>query len=246
MFKTSFISFVLVILLCISCKSKLNSDPNIEGAWIQVYYQFLKDGDDKTAFKNPSGTKFFLNFKENTVRIKKIAINDRGSAMDTIVNFTLKDGKLTYGNDASSAVDVKVTKDSLVMISNYDKHTRIVYKRLPTNSKRVNWNPKGKEYVTFQEQEKVYHDYINDTEMYSLSKGVGLLMKSYWKIQHIDNYTFLVFESDLYSDEEPGILYVLVNSLVGNKVYVTDYMVDNKQHVFEEQEIAHEKPMSLF
>ncbi|WP_298518851.1 hypothetical protein [uncultured Kordia sp.] len=246
MFKTSLTSLVLVILLCISCKSKLNPDPNIEGAWIQVYYQFLEDGDDKTAFKDPSGSKFFFNFKDNTVHVKKIAINAQGRAMDTIVNFTLKNGKLTYGDDASSTVEVKVTKDNLVMTSNYNQPIHTVFRRLPTNSKKVHWNPKGKEYVTFQEQEKIYHDYVNDTVMYSHSKGVGLLMKPYWEIQHINNYTFLVFESDLYSDEEPGIHYALVDSLAGNKVYVTDYMAGNKPYTFEEQEIAHEKPISLF
>ena len=240
MFKTSLTSLVLVILLYVSCKSTTNLNPNIEGAWIQAYYQHNSE------YKDPSGTKFFLNFKGNKVRIKKIRINDKDRAIDTIVNFTLKDGKITYGYDASNIVEVNVTKDSLVMTSNYNQPIHTVFKRLPTNSKRVNWNPKGKEYVTFDEQEKVYHDYVNETEMYSHSKDVGLLMTTYWEIQHINNYTFLVYESEHYSDSEVGVLYVLVDSLAGNKVYVTDYMNDNRQHVFEEQEIAHEKPRLLF
>ncbi|MGH1383340.1 hypothetical protein [Kordia sp.] len=240
MFKTSLASLVLVILLCVSCKSKTNLNQNIEGAWIQAYYQYNSE------YKDPSGTKFFLNFKDNKVRIKKIIINNKDKAIDTIVNFTLKDGKITYGNDASNIMEVKVTKDSLVMTSNYSQPIHTVFKRLSTNSKKVHWNPKGKEYVTSQAREKIYYDFVNDTEMHFRSKEIGLLTKTNWEIQHINDYTFLVYESEFYSDEETGVLYVLLDSLAGNKVYVTDYIFGNKQYVFEEQEIAHKKPRLLF
>lgn len=244
MFKTSLTSLVLVILLCVSCKSKTNLNQNIEGAWIQAYSQSLIG--NRTNYNDPSGVKFFYNFKDNTVHVKKIVIKEKDRAIDTIINFTLKDGKLTYGDDVSNTMEVKVTKDSLVMTSHFDQTRRFIFKRLPITSKRVHWNPKGKEYVTSQAREKIYYDFVNETEMHSHSKEIGLLTKTNWEIQHINNYTFLVYESEFYSDSEVGILYVLVDSLVGNKIYVTDYIFGNKQYVFEEREIAHKKPRLLF
>lgn len=240
MLKTSLIPFVLIILVCISCDFTTNSKSQLDGLWIKSYAQFSQNG----SFINSriDNYKFFLKFNGNEVRIVKFDGKETGEPIDTIINFKQKDNKIILENDLGSLVEIEIAKDSLIMTSYYNQIHRSILKKLPENSKRVHWNPSKKQYKVFYDEGKEYFDFRNDSILHSFSDGIGRLIKNHWKIEHIDNHTILVFGYDfeLYDN---GTL--LIDSLVGNKVYATDYTYGKRQFVLEEQKIVHKKPTTL-
>lgn len=239
MIRTSLIPFLLLILVCTSCNTSKNSKFNLEGTWIESYSQFFqKDSFHTSSFSLEN--KFFLKFKDNKARLIKFKITDNGEAIDTIVNFKWKDDTIILGDHPISKPEIAVTKDSLVMTINGVQTHRYILKKLSKTSKRVSWNPTKKKYKVLHEDYRAYFHFMNDSIVHSYAEGRSKLDKNNWKIVHIDNHSILISGSDL-----SYFTYELIDSLVGNNVYLTNYSLGKMKYAYEEHSISRVKPTTL-
>jgi hypothetical protein len=239
MFKKSFIPVVLIILACISCDPHKKIKSQLEGVWIERSSQFSQND----SFVNDYflDYKLFLNFKDNEVRMVQFGEEEYEQSIDTTINFKWENDKIILWE--YPRVDIEVAKDSLIMTSYLTQTHRRILKKLPENSKKVNWNPSGKQYKVIYDVGTKYFEFTDDSTFHSYTYGRSDVIKNQWKLFHLGNHTILTFGSGfrLYNGS------MLIDSLVGNKVFVTDYTYGKKyQPVLEEQAIAHEKPTALY
>lgn len=234
MFKTTLSSFLLALLM-VSCTSK----PDIEGFWIQSNIEYSEStvvpGDLNYGYKS------FLNIKGDSIQVKNFErIEQEYKIIDTTVYFKLKNNKFVFGGDEIYDWEVKVSKDSMVVTFDKNKKRQVTYRKLPKHSKKINWNPKGKRYKLEVNGQKIYQDYIDDSNMYSYHINEIEVYDYKWQLEHVDNYSFLLHKFSM------GNTPLLIDSVSGNKVYLSDYMIEKKNIVLEEQKNVTTKPSKLF
>lgn len=239
MLKNSVILSLLVILVCISCTTEKKSKTAFEGTWIASYSQTANNV--KNNFKDIPDYIHLMDFKGDSVRLKSFNDKNSRSYIDTIVNFSLTDGAIKLGDEVE--MQIEMATDSIVLSSEvYNQRYQDVFRKLPKNSKTVNWNPTGKHYTTYHEDIQVFIDFANDSVMYSFNDATSIYSKSLWRIENIENRIIIVQKND-------GVFpmtYGVVDSLIDNKLYITDYLFQEKSIVFEEQKPAHAKSPSLY
>jgi hypothetical protein len=223
-----------VFSLLISC----DTQPNVEGTWVTSYTQYIDK--DSIAHNSVYGAKSIWQIKANTIRFTELKYRNI-NRLDTVIKYTIENGKMTLGSDPQIQFDVSVTQDSLVLSSVInDQLSSIVYKRLPEDAKPIEWNPTGKIYKDTFKDEPRYIDFTSATELYS-TDTYHEATKFSWKIEHLGAHTFLVL------DAGSGIINVMfVEAHKGNKVTVKTYNENNLDFTFEEYEENNEKPSELF
>lgn len=235
MLKSSITSLLLVILVCISCTTEKKTKTDLEGTWIASYSQTINDTENN--FKGIPDYIHLMDFKENSVRLKGL---DSKRYIDTIVEFKLTNNTIRLGDKLE--MQITMATDSIVLSSEVrNQRYQDVFRKLPKNSKTVNWNPTGKHYTTYYGDIQVFIDFVNDSVMYSFNDATSIYSKSIWRVENIDNRTIIVQKNDDFS-----LTYSVVDSLIDNKLYVTDYLFQEKQQVFEEVNKTFKKPSSLY
>ncbi|WP_420574774.1 hypothetical protein [Kordia sp.] len=225
------------LLLALSIVSCNNSNQNIEGFWIDSYYQFLET--EKDTVKRHSIIRQIIKIKGDKIRVKRFENKEFSiPAIDTTLNFTLKDNKIYINDEDASVWEVLVFKDRMTIT--YDNNIKTTFKKLPTTSKKVNWNPEGKLYKSTVGNQVSYEDYTDSTNMYFFFTNTVDVLKYDWKIEHVDNYSFLLLES--FFGSKP----LFVDSIEGNKIHLTDYTLDGNKYILEQEKTIQKAPTELF
>ncbi|PTX60899.1 hypothetical protein C8N46_10555 [Kordia periserrulae] len=239
MLKNPVILSLLVILVCISCTTDKNSKRALEGTWIASYSQTANNV--KNNFKDIPDYIHLMDFNGDSVRLKSFNDKNSRSYIDTIVNFSLTDGAIKLGDEEE--MQIAIATDSIMLSSEvHNQRYQDVFRKLPKNPKIVNWNPIGKHYTTYHDDTQVFIDFANDSVMYSFNDATGIYSKSLWRVESIDNRTILVQKND----DIFSLTYGVVDSLIDNKLYITDYLFQEKSIVYEEVNKAYKKPSSLY
>ncbi|AXG67973.1 hypothetical protein KORDIASMS9_00155 [Kordia sp. SMS9] len=237
--KKSILLVLFIISICISCTTDKNSNTALEGTWIVSYFQTSNDANN--TFRDAPDYIHLMDFKGNTVRLKSFNSKNSGGYIDTVVNFSLTSNTIKLGNEVEN--QLKISTDSIVLSSMIDdKMYQTILRKLPKNSKTINWNPTGKHYKTYYDDTEAYFDFTNDSVMYSFSEATSILNTSFWRVENVDNRTILVQNNDGVFQ----VTYGVVDSLVNDKVYITDYLFQERSQVFEEVNKAYKKSPSLY
>lgn len=219
-----------------SCKSNISLD----GTWVESYSKWIDD-EGVAQLSATNGGNIYT-FKNDSVHIKNFFANQLIKEADTVVTYTLKNGNIHFGTIEKISTPLAVTKDSIVFTIVGNKTYTVVCKKLPASAKAIQWNPKGKQYKVSYKESQGYYDFVNDSTAYYFNDVMGDFIEKTWNLERINNHTLLVLKS--YADFE--VEYVLIDSLSGKNVYTKNYQYTERPIVFEEQEIAHSKPSSLF
>lgn len=235
---------LLSVLLLTSCKSNPPSQEaiplklsyqNIEGVWIDSHYEtIVSEGNTE---KQASEIRHIIEIKENAIRLKMfqnkgLSIPERNNTF----SFTLKDDKMYIDDSDNTIWEFLVYQDSMIVTH---ENTKMTYKKLPVSSKRVSWTPKGKLYTYKIDDEICYTDYSDANSMLLFFSDATNITKYDWKIDHIHSYSFLLLDSNFQN------LPLLIDSITGNKIYLTDYALEGRKYVLEEITKKQKKPKEL-
>ncbi|MBC8755703.1 hypothetical protein H2O64_13590 [Kordia sp. YSTF-M3] len=182
-----------------------------------------------------------MNIKGDSIHIKNFkGIEKEFKMVDTTVYFKLKNNKFVFGGDEIYDWKVKVSKDSMVVIFDTNEKMQVIFRKLPKRSKKIDWNPKGKRYIMEGDGEKLHQDYTNDSIMYSHYVNEIDVYANKWQIENVDNYSFLLHKFSA------GNAPLLIDSVSGTNVYLTNYSIKKNNIVLEEQKNVTTKPSKLF
>ncbi|MEM6720924.1 MAG: hypothetical protein AAF611_16455 [Bacteroidota bacterium] len=235
MTRTAITTILLSFLLFISC----NTRSKIEGAWIESYTHYFDE--DSIAHRGFKGDEVFLKFTSDSITCLNFEILKNYKKIDTVVSYKLKDGKIILANDSLNGFDIKIEKDSMILSTVVNEQKRnIIFKKLPEQPTRIEWNPTGKMYTDEFDGELRYVDFINDSILY-MNDAYRDVNMFYWQVKHLDGYTFLVLQTPMDTTEV-----VLINAVQKDEVYATIYNENNDTIIFKKYDESTKKRSQLF
>lgn len=229
---------IILSVLFISVIGSPNSNLSIEGVWIASYNQFPER--ENATEKERLEFNHVLQITGNTYRFKSFENRLRETkGVDITTTYALKNNKIIIDDGASTSWDILIYKDSMTIVYDGNEKIKTTYKRLPKQAKQINWNPSGNLYKSRLNDQKFYEDFVNDSLSYLHFTNQIEVYKQYWQIEHISNYSFLLIESDYDNTVS------LIDSIVGNKTYLTDFALDGGKYILEKETKKQKKPAEL-